>query len=104
MNDELRQRWLRIVAKGRLIENQNYFEMLDLDKDTKSAEARAKFYQLAKEWHPDRLPTEMQSLREYVQIIFSYMSEASAALGDETSAASTCRPCAKVAVRRRPIA
>jgi len=81
--DEVKQRWLRVVAKGRLIENQNYFEMLDLDKDAKSSDARAKFYQMAKEWHPDRLPAEMQSLRDYVQIIFSYLSEASAALGDE---------------------
>ena len=83
LGDEARQRWLRIVAKGRLIENQNYFEMLDLDKDAKSGDARAKFYSLAKEWHPDRLPAEMVQLREYVQIIFSYMSEASAALSDE---------------------
>jgi tetratricopeptide (TPR) repeat protein len=81
--EEMRQRWLRVVAKGRLIENQNYFEMLDLEKDTKSAEARSKFYQMAKEWHPDRLPTEMQPLREHVQIIFSYLSEANATLGDE---------------------
>ena len=71
------------MTKGRLIENQNYFEMLELDKEAKSSDARTKFYQLAKEWHPDRLPPELQPLREYVQIIFSYMSEASAALGDE---------------------
>ncbi len=81
--EELRQRWLRVVAKGRLVENQNYFEMLELDKEAKSNDARNKFYQLAKEWHPDRLPPELSSLREYVQIIFSYMSEASATLGDE---------------------
>jgi tetratricopeptide (TPR) repeat protein len=81
--EELRQRWLRVVTKGRLIENQNYFEMLDLDKEAKASDARAKFYQLAKEWHPDRLPPEMQSLRPHLQVIFSYMSEASAVLGDE---------------------
>jgi tetratricopeptide (TPR) repeat protein len=81
--EELRQRWLRVIAKGRLIENQNYFEMLDLDKDAKATDARNKFYQMAKEWHPDRLPPELESVREYVQIIFSYMSEASGVLGDE---------------------
>jgi tetratricopeptide (TPR) repeat protein len=81
--EELRQRWLKVMTKGRLIENQNYFEMLDLDKDAKSADARNKFYQLAKEWHPDRQPPELARLREYVQIIFSYMSEANATLGDE---------------------
>jgi tetratricopeptide (TPR) repeat protein len=59
--------------------------MLDVDKETKSSEARAKFYQLAKDWHPDRLPPELAPVREYVQIIFSYMSEANATLGDEDS-------------------
>ena len=39
--DEINQRWLRVVTKGRLIENQNYFEMLEVDKDTKSGDARA---------------------------------------------------------------
>ena len=83
LSEELRQRWLKIMTKGRLIENQNYFEMLELDKDAKSVDARNKFYQLAKEWHPDRLAPELKSLREYVQIIFSYLSEANATLGDE---------------------
>jgi len=81
--DELKQRWHKVIAKGRLMENQNYFEMLEIDKDAKSADARNKFYQLAKEWHPDRLPQELSSLREFVQIIFSYMSEANTALSDE---------------------
>jgi curved DNA-binding protein CbpA len=82
--DELRQRWLRVVTKGRLIENQNYFELLDVDKDVKSSDARAKYFQLAKEWHPDRLPPELAPLREYVQIIFSYMSDANATLSDDS--------------------
>jgi len=83
ISDELKQRWHKVIAKGRLMENQNYFEMLEIDKDAKSADARNKFYQLAKEWHPDRLPQELSSLREFVQIIFSYMSEANTALSDE---------------------
>jgi curved DNA-binding protein CbpA len=83
ISDELKQRWHKVIAKGRLMENQNYFEMLEIDKDAKSADARNKFYSLAKEWHPDRLPQELSSLREFVQIIFSYMSEANNALSDE---------------------
>jgi predicted Zn-dependent protease len=59
--------------------------MLEIDKDSKSADARNKFYSLAKDWHPDRLPKELSSLREFVQIIFSYMSEANASLSDEES-------------------
>jgi tetratricopeptide (TPR) repeat protein len=85
LSDELRQRWLRVVAKGRLMENQNYFEMLEIDKEAKATDARNKFYQLAKDWHPDRLPPELQPIREYVQVIFGYMSEAANALGDDSS-------------------
>jgi curved DNA-binding protein CbpA len=83
LSDEHRERWLQIVAKGRLIENQNFFEMLDVKRNAKADEARTRFYQLAKQWHPDRLPQELAPIREYVQIIFSYMSEAHATLGDE---------------------
>jgi curved DNA-binding protein CbpA len=83
--EELKQRWLKVIAKGRLMENQNYFEMLEIDKDAKSADARNKFYSLAKEWHPDRLPKELSPVREFVQIIFSYMSEANTALSDDTA-------------------
>lgn len=85
LSDDLKQRWLKVIAKGRLIENQNYFEMLEIDKDAKSADARTKFYSLAKEWHPDRLPQELSPIREFVQIIFSYMSEANTSLSDEAS-------------------
>jgi curved DNA-binding protein CbpA len=85
--DELRQRWLRVITRGRLIENQNYFEMLDLDKDVKSADARARYFQIAKEWHPDRLPPELAPLREYAQIIFSYMSDAHVTLSDDVQRA-----------------
>jgi tetratricopeptide (TPR) repeat protein len=74
---------MRVITKGRLIENQNYFEMLEIDKEAKASDARNKFYSLAKEWHPDRLPPDLQPLREYVQIIFSYMSEANTSLSDE---------------------
>ncbi|MDH5672262.1 MAG: DnaJ domain-containing protein [Myxococcales bacterium] len=83
LSDELRERWLRVVTKGRLIENQNYFEMLDIPRNAKASDARTKYYQLAKEWHPDRLPKELSPIKEYVQIIFSYLSEANATLSDE---------------------
>lgn len=83
LSEDLRTRWLRVVTKGRLMENQNYFEMLDIDRESKANDARTKFYQLAKDWHPDRLPAELAPLREYVQVIFGYMSEAANTLGDE---------------------
>lgn len=83
LDEELRKRWQTIVTKGKLIENHNYFEMLEVPKDAKSSDAKAAFFKLAKIWHPDRLPAELQSLKPWVQTIFAYMSEANACLSDE---------------------
>ncbi len=80
---ELAERWQRITTRGRLIENQNYFEMLGVDKKVHSAEVKTEFFKLAKEWHPDRLPPELVPLRQFVEIIFSFMNEAQKVLGDE---------------------
>ncbi|MDD9940709.1 MAG: DnaJ domain-containing protein [Myxococcales bacterium] len=83
LDEELRKRWLGIVTKGKLIDNENYFEMLGLPKSAKVGDAKAQFPKLAKEWHPDRLPAEMSALRPYVQTIFGYMNEAYSCLSDE---------------------
>lgn len=83
LSPELRDRWQRIVAKSRLVENQNYFEMLGVDREVKSADVKTKFFQLAKEWHPDRLPKELAALRPYCEVVFGYMSEAHAALEND---------------------
>lgn len=83
LNDEHRKQWLKIVARGKLIENQTYFEMLGVSKTAKASEVRNEFIKVAKEWHPDRLPSELAALKSYVQSIFAYMTEASGCLGDE---------------------
>jgi tetratricopeptide (TPR) repeat protein len=83
LSQEFRDRWQRIVTKARLIENENYFEMLGLDREAKAADAKTKFFQLAKEWHPDRLPKALAPLRPYCEVVFGYMSEAHAALENE---------------------
>ncbi len=80
---ELRDRWQKIVTRGRLMENQTYFEMLGVDKKITSVEVKGEFFKLAKEWHPDRLPAELAPLRPYAEIIFSFMNEAQKVLGDE---------------------
>ena len=83
LGPELTERWQKVLTRSRLIENQNYFEMLGLDKKATSADAKAEFFKAAKEWHPDRLPAELAPLRPYVEIIFGYLNEAHKALGDE---------------------
>ena len=83
LSPELSERWQRIVAKARLIENQNYFEMLGLDKKAQAPEAKAEFFKLAKDFHPDRLPTELAPLRQCVEVIFGYLNEAHKTLADD---------------------
>lgn len=83
LSPELSERWQKIAAKARLIENQNYFEMLGLDKNATSADAKAEFFKLAKDFHPDRLPPELTPLRGCVEVIFGYLNEAHKTLGDD---------------------
>jgi tetratricopeptide (TPR) repeat protein len=79
----LQQRWQQIVTKGKLIENQTYFEMLGIPRDAKPPEIRTEFFKLAKEWHPDRLPAALAELKPYVETIFGYLSEAHSCLSDD---------------------
>jgi len=83
LTPELSERWQRIQARARLIENQNYFEMFGLDKNASSADAKTEFFKLVKEFHPDRLPPELAPLRPCVEVIFGYFSEAHKTLADE---------------------
>ncbi|HEY2733230.1 MAG TPA: DnaJ domain-containing protein, partial [Polyangiales bacterium] len=83
LSPELSDRWQKIVSRARLIENQNYFEMLGLDKKAQTPEVKAEFFKLAKDYHPDRLPAELGVLRPALEIIFGYMNEAHKTLGDD---------------------
>lgn len=83
LSPELLERWTKIVARARLIENQNYFEMLGLDKKAAGPEIKGEFFKLAKDYHPDRLPAELAPLRGCVETIFGYLNEAYKTLDDE---------------------
>jgi curved DNA-binding protein CbpA len=83
LSPELTERWQKIMSRARLIENQNYFEMLGLDKKAQTPEVKAEFFKLAKDYHPDRLPPELAVLRPSLEIIFGYMNEAHKVLSDE---------------------
>jgi tetratricopeptide (TPR) repeat protein len=83
LSAELTERWQRVVARARLIENQNYFEMLGLDKNVQTPDVKTEFFRLAKDFHPDRLPPELAPLRGCVDVIFGYLNEAHKTLADE---------------------
>jgi curved DNA-binding protein CbpA len=83
LTPDLTDRWQKVLTRSRLIENQNFFEMLSLDKKATSADVKAEFFKHAKEWHPDRVPAELAPLRPFVEIIFGYLNEAHKVLGDD---------------------
>lgn len=91
LTPELTERWTKIVARARLIENQNYFEMLGLDKKAAGPEIKNEFFKLAKDFHPDRLPPELAPLRGCVEVIFGYLNEAYKTLDDEEQRAAYLR-------------
>lgn len=52
------------------------YEVLGVPEDADAAAIRAAFFQLAKQWHPDRLPEGLAELRPIVTRAFARMGEA----------------------------
>jgi hypothetical protein len=58
-----------------LIPSQNYYEILEVDRQAPSTAISAAFFAFAKRFHPDRLPAPYQALRDPVTKLFSRMTE-----------------------------
>lgn len=76
------QRRAEIVSKVKAIASENYFQMLGLAMDSSADDAKTAYFQLAKRWHPDRLPAELADLKDDVARVFALMAEASQILTD----------------------
>jgi curved DNA-binding protein CbpA len=79
----LATRWQEITARSKLIDNENYFDMLGVSRKSKADEVKNAYFALAKVWHPDRLAPELASLKPLVEQVFSYLSEAHDTLTNE---------------------
>jgi tetratricopeptide (TPR) repeat protein len=79
---ELAARWKEIVDRAKTIDRADYFAMLDLARDATRDEVETKFLALAKQWHPDRLPEDLEPVRDACSRVFSRISEARATLTD----------------------
>jgi curved DNA-binding protein CbpA len=76
------QRRAEIVAKAKAIESENYFQVLGLAPESTIDDAKTAYFQLAKRWHPDRLPAELADLKDSVGKVFALMAEAFQILTD----------------------
>jgi curved DNA-binding protein CbpA len=85
---ESKRRWLEIKNTVENIEHLNYFQMLGVKKEAPPDEVRDAFFALAKKWHPDRLPADLQQLKPQVEAVFAYFSEAHVCLIDDEQRAA----------------
>ncbi len=56
--------------------------MLDIPREATQEETESAFLELAKRWHPDRLPPELAPVREFCSRVFARMGEARTSLID----------------------
>lgn len=85
LSDEARERWDEVSRVISMMDRQNYFEMLGCKESSEGSEVRTKYLQLAKKWHPDRMPAELAPVRPWVEEIFHLLTVASDTLTDEKS-------------------
>lgn len=66
----------RIRDRAAMIEAEDYFTMLGVPHDASIDTIRAAFFALAKQWHPDRLPSMLLDVKDACAKVFARMSEA----------------------------
>ena len=82
LSKELTLRWNEVVGYGNRIDEQNYFQMLEITPNAESDQIRDAYFAKVKHWHPDRLPRELEPLRETADVIFGYLTDAEKTLSD----------------------
>ena len=78
----IEERRKEIIERARVIDKQNYFEMLRVTTESTADEVKNAYIGLAKTWHPDRLPTALHDVKEQCARVFARMSEAHQTLTD----------------------
>jgi tetratricopeptide (TPR) repeat protein len=72
-----------ILAKAESIAAENYYERLGLPFGAQAKDVQTAFFRMAKEFHPDKVPTEIAlDMKDTLLYIFSNLSEARATLVD----------------------
>ncbi len=85
MDDEQTQRWESLRADAAVMEARNFFELFGLEVDADATAIRDAYFELAKQYHPDRFNDEPVPIRREAQRIFARISEASETLSSEAS-------------------
>lgn len=73
-----------ILSRAASIDKLDYFEMLGVDKTADPPTIQSAFISLAKRWHPDRLPKELEHVKSECSKVFTQLTQAHATLSDKT--------------------
>ncbi|MEM6789510.1 MAG: DnaJ domain-containing protein [Myxococcota bacterium] len=71
-----------ISRRAQTIDNQTFYEILNVPPTAPPDAVQAAFFGLAKQWHPDRLPPALQDMKTEVARVFGRMNEAFQTLSD----------------------
>lgn len=71
-----------IVQRAATITGEDYFQMLGLPRTALAEDVQNAYLQLAKIWHPDRLPAFMNDVKEPCATVFAHLTEAQQTLYD----------------------
>lgn len=76
LTPEMRARWIQVADRARKLEDQNYFDMLGVDRSAGPDAIKSAYLDLVKQWHPDRLPEPLRELRPWAERIFHFLTQA----------------------------
>ncbi|WP_437968873.1 DnaJ domain-containing protein [Sorangium sp. So ce260] len=79
---ELAARRAEIEARAAAIDGESFFQMLGVADDAPPERVQSAYFALAKQWHPDRTPPELQDVKPLVARVFARISEAYQTLSD----------------------
>jgi tetratricopeptide (TPR) repeat protein len=65
-----------ILERAGSIDTEDYFQMLGVPRDAPDRSIQSAYYSLAKEWHTDRLPPELDDVRDAAAKVFARIDEA----------------------------
>lgn len=82
LSPELTKRWKEVVARSEALEDQNYYQMLKVEQAASADAIRDAYFAQVKVWHPDRLPPELEPLRDLTERIFQHLTGAHETLTD----------------------
>lgn len=71
-----------INERFEVIDTISYYDMLGVPENAPTGIIQQSFFQLAKKWHPDKLPRQLESERAKVTKVFARLSEAHQMLAD----------------------